>query len=146
MVNKVTLIGNLGQDPEEPRKTPSGTSVVDISIATIRRNKNGENSTDWHTVTCWGRTAEIVHQYLKKGRQVYVEGRLQYDSWQDKETGKMRKKAKIVAENVQFLGNKNDTGSGFSGGGGGFSSSSSSSSSSNFGGGDFGGDGGSIPF
>ena len=79
MVNKVILIGNLGQDPDEPRKTSNGTSVVDISIATVRRNKNGENSTDWHTVTCWGRTAEIVHQYLKKGRQVYIEGRLQYD-------------------------------------------------------------------
>lgn len=152
MVNKVILIGNLGQDPEEPRKTPSGTSVVDISIATIRRNKNGENSTDWHTVTCWGRTAEIVHQYLKKGRQVYIEGRLQYDSWQDKDTGKTRKKAKIVAENVQFLGNKHDAeNSGFSGGGGGFSGGSGGSGgspSSNFGGGsgDFGGDGGSIPF
>jgi single-strand DNA-binding protein len=143
MVNKVILIGNLGQDPEAPRKTPSGTSVVDISIATVRRNKNGENSTDWHTVTCWGKTAEIVHQYLKKGRQVYIEGRLQYDSWQDKETGKTRKKAKIVAENVQFLGNKNDSG------GGGNSFASSKPSSSDFGGGgggDFGDDGGSIPF
>ena len=138
MVNKVILIGNLGQDPEEPRKTPTGSSVVDISIATVRRNKNGENSTDWHTVTCWGRTAEIVHQYLKKGRQVYIEGRLQYDSWQDKDSGKMRKKAKIVAENVQFLGNKHDNDGGNFGGGDGFSSSSSSSSSSgssNFGGG-----------
>lgn len=147
MVNKIILIGNLGQDPETPRKTPSGTSVVDISIATVRRNKNGENSTDWHTVTCWGKTAEIVHQYLKKGRQVYIEGRLQYDSWQDKETGKTRKKAKIVAENVQFLGNKNDSDSSFSGGGD--KSFSKPSSSSDFsGGGDFGGgdDGGSIPF
>lgn len=147
MVNKVILIGNLGQDPDEPRKTSNGTSVVDISIATVRRNKNGENSTDWHTVTCWGRTAEIVHQYLKKGRQVYIEGRLQYDSWEDKDTGKMRKKAKVVADSVQFLGNKNDAdNSSFNSGGNSFSSNSSNSSS-NFGGNDFGGsDGGSIPF
>lgn len=143
MVNKVILIGNLGQDPEEPRKTSGGISVVDISIATIRRGKNGENATDWHTVTCWGKTAEIVHQYLKKGRQVYIEGRLQYDSWQDKDSGKMRKKAKIVADTVQFLGSKNDADGGNFGGGG-FSSGSKDDS---FGDGGFGGGAdSSIPF
>ena len=157
MVNKVILIGNLGQDPEEPRKTSGGTSVVDISIATVRRGKNGENATDWHTVTCWGKTAEIVHQYLKKGRQVYIEGRLQYDSWQDKDSGKMRKKAKIVADTVQFLGNKNDTDGGYGGNGGNGGNSGNSGNSGNGGfssgpKGDF-GDGGfgggsdsSIPF
>jgi len=108
MVNKVILIGNLGQDPEAPRKTQSGMSVLDISIATRRRGKDGNESTDWHTVTCWNKTAEIVHQYLKKGRQVYIEGRLQYDTWTDEATGKSRKKAKIVADTVQFLGSKND--------------------------------------
>ena len=108
MVNKVILIGNLGQDPEPPRKTQSGLSVLDISIATRRRGKDGADATDWHTVTCWNKTAEIVHQYLKKGRQVYIEGRLQYDSWTDEATGKTRKKAKIVADTVQFLGSKND--------------------------------------
>ncbi len=107
MVNKVILIGNLGQDPEEPRQTQSGLSVLDISIATRRRTKNDE-TTDWHTVTCWNKTAELVHKYLKKGRQVYIEGRLQYDTWTDESTGKNRKKAKIVADSVQFLGNKND--------------------------------------
>ena len=107
MVNKVILIGNLGQDPEEPRKTQGGLSVLDISIATRRRTKNDE-TTDWHTVTCWNKTAELVHKYLKKGRQVYIEGRLQYDTWTDESTGKKRKKAKIVADSVQFLGNKND--------------------------------------
>lgn len=121
MVNKVILIGNLGQDPEAPRQTNSGLSVLDISIATARRSKNGENFTDWHTVTCFGRTAEIVHQYLRKGRQVYIEGRLQYDSWEDKDTGAKRKKAKIVADTVQFLGNKNDDMSDM---GGGFSQNS----------------------
>lgn len=108
MVNKVILIGNLGQDPEEPRKTQSGLSVLDISIATKRRGKDGNDATEWHTVTCWNKTAEIAHKYLKKGRQVYIEGRLQYDSWTDESTGKTRKKAKIVAETLQFLGSKND--------------------------------------
>ena len=108
MVNKVILIGNLGQDPEEPRKV-GDTCVLDISIATVRRVKNGENQTDWHTITCWGNTAEAVPKYMKKGRQVYIEGRIQYDTWDDKETGQKRKKAKIVAESVQFLGSKNDS-------------------------------------
>ena len=108
MVNKVILIGNLGQDPEAPRKTQSGLSVLDISIATRRRGKDGMDATDWHTVTCWNKTADIVYQYLKKGRQVYIEGRLQYDTWTDEATGRNRKKAKIVAETVQFLGSKND--------------------------------------
>ena len=108
MVNKIILIGNLGQDPEPPKKLSSGMSVLDISIATRRRSKEGD-TTDWHTVTCWNKTAEVVHQYLKKGRQVYIEGRLQYDIWEDEATGTKRKKAKIVADSVQFLGSKNDT-------------------------------------
>ena len=111
MVNKVILIGNLGQDPEAPKTTQSGLSVLDISIATRRRSKNDE-ITDWHTVTCWNKTAETVHKYLKKGRQVYIEGRLQYDTWTDESTGKNRKKAKIVADSIQFLGSKNDEVSG----------------------------------
>ena len=117
MVNKVILIGNLGQDPEAPRKTQSGMSVLDISIATRRRGKDGVDATDWHTVTCWNKTADIVYQYLKKGRQVYIEGRLQYDTWTDESTGKNRKKAKIIAETVQFLGSKNDAVDGGSMGG-----------------------------
>lgn len=104
MVNKVIIIGNLGQDPEEPREVSGGNKVLDISIATKRR---GKEETDWHTVTCWNRTAELVHQYLQKGRQVYIEGRLQYDSWED-DQGNKRKKAKIVADSIQFLGSKND--------------------------------------
>ena len=104
MVNKIIIIGNLGQDPEQPREVGAGSKVVDISIATKRR---GKEETDWHTVTCWNKTAELVHKYLSKGRQVYIEGRLQYDSWEDKD-GNSRKKAKIVADSVQFLGSKND--------------------------------------
>ena len=110
MINKVILIGNLGQDPEAPRKTSSGLSIVDISIATTRKGKDGARVTDWHTVTCFGQTADNVHKYLAKGRQVYVEGRLQYDSWNDEKTGQKRTKAKIVADNVTFL-SKQDEGS-----------------------------------
>ncbi len=105
MVNKIILIGNLGQDPEAPREINGGSKVLDISIATKRR---GKEETDWHTVTCWNKTAEVAHKYLKKGRQVYIEGRLQYDSWTDESTGKTRKKAKIVADTLQFLGSKSD--------------------------------------
>tara|TARA_R110000765_G_scaffold358152_1_gene448412 strand:- start:161 stop:514 length:354 start_codon:yes stop_codon:yes gene_type:complete len=107
MVNKIIIIGNLGQDPEAPRKTQTGKSVMDISIATKRRGQ--QEATDWHTVTCWGNTADAVYKYLKKGRQVYVEGRLQYDTWEDDE-GKTKKKAKVVADTVQFLGRKDESG------------------------------------
>ncbi len=119
MVNKVILIGNLGQDPEAPRKTNSGLSVLDISIATTRK-RGGESQTDWHTVTCFGQTADNVHKFLQKGRQVYIEGRLQYDSWTDEKSGQKRKKAKIVADNVTFLSRQNTEGAssgGYSGGG-----------------------------
>jgi len=107
MVNKVILVGNLGQDPGELRKIGSDNCVVDISIATSRTT-SGAKVTDWHSVTCWGKTAETVHKYLKKGSKVYVEGRLTYDSWEDKETGQKRKKAKITAETVRFISSKSD--------------------------------------
>ena len=116
MVNKVILIGNLGQDPEAPRKTNSGLSVLDISIATSRKGRDGNTMTDWHTITCFGQTADNVHKFLAKGRQVYIEGLLQYDSWTDEKTGQKRKKAKIVADNVTFLSRQNDdSGSSYSG-------------------------------
>jgi single-strand DNA-binding protein len=123
MVNKVILIGNLGQDPESPRKTNSGLSVLDISIATSRKGRDGNRMTDWHTVTCFGQTADNVHKFLSKGRQVYIEGRLQYDSWEDKNTGQKRKKAKIVADNVTFLSRQEADNAG----GGGYSRSSAPS-------------------
>ena len=106
MINKVILVGNVGADPESPRKTPSGLSVLDISLATTRKGKDGVKITDWHTVTCFGATADNVHKFVTKGRQVCVEGRLQYDSWDDEKTGQKRKKAKIVADSVTFLGGK----------------------------------------
>jgi single-strand DNA-binding protein len=126
MVNKVILIGNLGQDPEAPRKTNSGLSVLDISIATTRK-RGGESHTDWHTITCFGQTADNVHKFLQKGRQVYIEGRLQYDSWTDEKTGQKRKKAKIVADNVTFLSRQNTEGASSGGSSSGGSSYSKSS-------------------
>ena len=88
MVNKVILIGNLGQDPEL-RSTPSGQSVATLRLATQERVKdkdgNWTDRTEWHNVVVWGRTAENVNQYCKKGKQIYVEGRLQTRKWQDKE-------------------------------------------------------------
>jgi single-strand DNA-binding protein len=116
MVNKVILVGNLGQDPEV-RNTPSGQQVAQLRIATTDKYKdrdgNLQERTEWHTVVVWGRQAETVGKFLSKGRQVYIEGRLQTRKWQDKE-GKDRYTTEVVADNVRFLG-----GGGGAGGGGG---------------------------
>ena len=114
MINKVILIGNLGQDPEL-QKTNSGMSVVKLSIATARRGKSQE--TDWHSITCFGQTAENVAKYLSKGRRVYVEGRLQYSQWTDEKSGQKRKRAEVIADNVTFLGTDTAGGGKSSGGG-----------------------------
>lgn len=108
MVNKVMLIGRLGKDPET-RETNSGLSVCELRLATSRgRSKDGNDVTDWHTVVCFDKTADIAAKYLSKGRQVYVEGRLQYDSWEDNE-GNKRNKTSVIANSLQFLGSKADT-------------------------------------
>jgi single-strand DNA-binding protein len=105
-LNKVMLIGNLTRDPEL-RYTPKGTAVADISLAINRVWNNDQGQRQEETifvdVTLWGRQAELAQQYLNKGRGVYIEGRLQMDTWDDKETGKKRSKLKVVAENLQFL-------------------------------------------
>ena len=106
MVNKVILIGRLGRDPEA-RKTNSGMAVAELRIATSR-GRGDDEQTDWHTVVCFDNTADVVTKYLAKGRQVYVEGRLQHDSWEDKETGQKKYKTSIIANSVQFLGSRND--------------------------------------
>jgi single-strand DNA-binding protein len=117
-VNKVILIGNLTRDPEV-RHTPKGTAVGDIALAINRAYtaENGEKREDttYVDVTLWGRTAEIAQQYLRKGRPVYIEGRLQMDTWEDKSTGQKRSKLKVVAEALQLLGGRSE---GDSGGGG----------------------------
>jgi len=111
-VNKVILIGNLGRDPET-RYTTGGDAVTNIRIATTDtwKDKNGDKQerTEWHTVVFFGRQAEIAGEYLKKGRQVYVEGRLQTRKWQDKE-GQDRYSTEIVADRMQMLGNREGSG------------------------------------
>jgi single-strand DNA-binding protein len=120
-LNKVMLIGNLTRDPEL-RHTPSGKTVSEIGLAINRTwtNDQGQKQEDttFVDVTLWGRQAEVVQQYVTKGSPIYIEGRLQLDSWDDKETGKKRSKLRIIAENFQFLSGKpGATGGGNSGGG-----------------------------
>jgi single-strand DNA-binding protein len=107
-VNKVILVGNLGRDPET-RYTTNGDAVTNIRVATTDtwKDKNGEKQekTEWHTVVFFGRQAEIAGEYLKKGRQVYIEGRLQTRKWQDKE-GQDRYTTEIVADRMQMLGSR----------------------------------------
>lgn len=105
-VNKVLLIGRLGQDPEL-RYTAGGSAVCNFSLATSEnwQDKNGQKQerTEWHRVVIWGKLGELCNQYLKKGRQAYVEGKLQTRSWEDK-TGQKRYTTEINATNVKFLG------------------------------------------
>jgi len=129
-LNKVQLMGNITRDPEV-RYTPKGTAVTDISLA-INRSFNSDDGerreeTTFVDITFWGRQAEVIGEYMKKGRPIYVEGRLQLDSWEDKTSGQQRSRLKVVGENFQFLGGREEGGGG---GGGGQSRSSSASSSS----------------
>ena len=111
-VNKVILIGNLGRDPET-RYTTGGDAVTNIRLATTDtwKDKAGEKQekTEWHSVVFFGRQAEIAGEYLKKGRQIYVEGRLQTRKWQDKE-GQDRYTTEIVADRMQMLGSRQGAG------------------------------------
>jgi len=105
-VNKVILLGNLGKDPEM-RYTPQNMAIANLTIATGERKKDASGNwvdhTEWHRVVVFGKTAENVNQYLKKGRQVYIEGRIRTRKWQDKE-GKDRYSTEILADTVQFVG------------------------------------------
>jgi single-strand DNA-binding protein len=113
-VNKVILIGNLGRDPET-RYMPEGGAITNISIATTEKwkDKNGEmqEKTEWHRVAFFGKLAEIAGEYLKKGSQVYVEGRLQTRKWQDKD-GADKYTTEIVANVMQMLGSRQGMGGG----------------------------------
>ncbi len=107
--NKVMLLGNCTRDPEV-KYTPKGSAVTDLGLAVNRfyTTDNGEKreETTFVDVTMWGRQAEIAGEYLKKGRPVFIEGRLQLDTWDDKQTGQKRSKLRVVCENFQLLGSR----------------------------------------
>lgn len=118
-VNKVILIGNLGRDPEV-RYAPSGAAICNVTIATSRQWKNKDSGerqeeTEWHRVVFYDRLAEIAGEYLKKGRPVYVEGRLKTRKWTDKD-GVEKYTTEIVAETMQLLGGREGGGGGMGGG------------------------------
>jgi single-strand DNA-binding protein len=108
-LNKVLLLGNVTRDPEV-RYTPKGSAVCDLGVAVNRAytTDSGEKREEvtFVDVTLWGRTAEIASEYLKKGRPVFIEGRLQMDTWDDKQTGQKRTRLRVVAENMQLLGGR----------------------------------------
>ena len=116
-LNKVMLIGNLGKDPEL-KYTPSGQAVATFSLATTRKWKDKEGGdkedTQWHNIKVWGRSAEVANQYLKKGRSIYVEGRIETRQYDDKD-GQRKYFTEIVCDQFLMLGSKRDD----SGGGGG---------------------------
>ena len=109
-INKAILIGNLGKDPEL-RYTPSGQAVASFSIATTRKWRDNEGQsqeqTEWHNIIVWGKQAENANEYLQKGRSVYIEGRIQNRSYEDKD-GNKRYISEVVAQTVQYLGSKGD--------------------------------------
>lgn len=114
-LNKVQLMGNITRDPEV-RYTPKGTAVTDIGLA-INRNFTGDDGerreeTTFVDITFWGRQAEVIGEYMKKGRPLYVEGRLQLDTWEDKASGQQRSRLKVIGEGFQFLGGRDDAGGG----------------------------------
>jgi single-strand DNA-binding protein len=122
-VNKVILVGNCGRDPEI-RYLPSGQAVANVSVATSSRRKDknsGETieDTQWHRVTFYDRLAEIAGEYVKKGRPIYVEGRLKYGTYVDKATGVEKNTVDIIATELQLLGGREGMGGGDEGGGGG---------------------------
>lgn len=124
-VNKVILIGNVTRDPEV-KYTPKGTAVTEVGLAINRfipasDGQEKREETTFIDVTLWGRQAEVAGEYAKKGRPLYIEGRLQLDSWEDKQSGQKRSKLRVVGENLQLLGGREGGGGGGGGsrGGGG---------------------------
>ena len=134
-LNKVMIIGNLGKDPEM-RSLPSGQSVASFTLATSRRWKDQggqrQEQTEWHNIVVFGKQAEIAGQYLTKGKQIYIEGRIQTRSWDDRQSGEKKYRTEIVCDNFQMLGSRGGEleggggrsagGSSYGGGGGGGSS------------------------
>ena len=122
-VNKVIIVGNLGRDPEM-RYSPDGGAICNVSIATTSSWKDKASGqkreeTEWHRVVMYGRLAEIAGEYLKKGRSVYIEGRLKTRKWQDKDTGADRYSTEIIADQMQMLGGRDGDAQPSAGGGSG---------------------------
>ena len=130
-VNKVFLLGNVGKDPEI-RATAGGMNVASFSLATAERTKGQDgqwtDKTEWHNIVCFQRTAEIVRDYVKKGSQILVEGRIANRSWDDKASGEKKYRTEILVSELTLLGGK----SGGNEGGGNYSRSSASSSSTSY--------------
>jgi single-strand DNA-binding protein len=127
-VNKVFLLGNVGKDPEI-RSTASGMTVASFSLATADRQKDAQGNwadkTEWHNIVCFQRTAEIVRDYVKKGSQILIEGKIQTRSWDDKTSGEKKYKTEILCNELTLLGGKSDGGGSAPGG---YSKSSSTAS------------------
>ncbi|MGB9071823.1 MAG: single-stranded DNA-binding protein [Terriglobales bacterium] len=134
-VNKVILIGNLGKDPEV-KYTPQGTPVAKFSLATNERYKDKDGQwqdrTEWHNIVLWQRLAEIAGEYLKKGGKVYIEGRLQTHSWDDKQTGQKKYMTEIIGNDIVLLGGRGEGGGEHAGGSRGVASSAASGGGNNF--------------
>ncbi|MBT6431665.1 MAG: single-stranded DNA-binding protein [Deltaproteobacteria bacterium] len=148
-VNKVILVGNLGKDPEV-RYTASGNAVAQFSLATSSnwKDKTGQrqDKTEWHQIVVWGKQAEFCGEYLAKGRQIYLEGRIEYRTWNDKE-GNKRYTTEIIANEIRFVGSRGDNGGqrgGGGGGGGNYGGGGGGGGGGNYGGGGGGGGGGNY--
>jgi single-strand DNA-binding protein len=127
-VNKVILLGNVGKDPEI-RSTPGGTMVANFTLATSDRQKdaqgNWQDRTEWHNLVAFGRTAEIIRDYVKKGTKLFVEGKIQTRSWDDKESGQKRYRTEIIVNDLSLLSGREE-------GAGGYGRSGASGSSSGY--------------
>ena len=135
-VNKVMLLGNVGKDPEM-RATQGGMVIASFSLATADRAKdatgNWVDKTEWHNLVCFGRTAEIVRDYVKKGSQLFVEGKITNRSWDDKESGQKKYRTEIIVNELSLLGGRGEGGSG--GGSGQYSGGASRSGGGSYSGG-----------
>ncbi|MCY4619189.1 MAG: single-stranded DNA-binding protein [Chloroflexi bacterium] len=106
-INRIELLGRVGTDPEL-RQTKQGTAVCRLRLATDRRNGSGDAQTNWHNLVVWGKTAEAVAEYVRKGDRIYVSGRLGYDSWEDQD-GQRRQTTEVHANEVVFLDSRNSS-------------------------------------
>ena len=131
-VNKVFLLGNVGKDPEI-RATAGGMQVASFSLATAERTKGADgqwtDKTEWHNIVCFQRTAEVVRDYVKKGSQLLIEGRISSRSWDDKTSGEKKYRTEILCNELTLLGGK---GGGSESGGGNYSGARSSAPSTNY--------------